>query len=130
MDRMKPTEIETHETFTSLFPIKKEVLSKIEEHIKESQFLISHPLDLAKWGDLMEPVCIDGHTRLQAAKNLGLEEVPVITHELDSEDEALELAIHLQRNRRNMTDAEIIACIQALDSSSTVPHFGTLANWL
>jgi ParB-like chromosome segregation protein Spo0J len=115
MDRMKTTEIRTNETFTNLFPIKAEVLSKIEEHIRENRFLISHPLDLAKWGDLKEPVCIDGHTRLQAAKNLGLEEVPVITHELDSEDEALELAIHLQQNRRNITDAEIFACVQALD---------------
>jgi hypothetical protein len=115
MDRKKPTEIETHETFANLFPIKPEVLSKIEEHITENQFLISHPLDLATWGDMKKPICIDGHTRLQAALNLGLDTVPVITHELESEDEALELAIHLQKNRRNMTDAEIVACTQALD---------------
>jgi len=98
-----------------LFPIKAEVLSKIEEHIRENSYLPSHPLDLATWQGQKEPVCIDGHTRLQAAKNLGLDQVPVITHELQTEDEALELAIHLQQNRRNMTDAEILACVQALD---------------
>jgi protein gp37 len=32
-----------------------------------------------------------------------------------TEDEALAYAIHLQRNRRNLTDAEIIRCIEALD---------------
>ena len=117
MDRMKPTEIRTHETFVNLFPIKTEVLSKIEEHIKENQFLISHPLDLATWEGQKEPVCLDGHTRLQAAINLGLDDVPVITHELNSENEALELAIHLQRNRRNMTDAGWIASSRASFSS-------------
>lgn len=116
MDSMNPKEIKTHPFFADLFPIKEDVLSKIEEHIRENQFLISHPLDLAIWNGQKEPVCIDGHTRLQAALNLGLETVPVITHELDSEDEALELAIHLQRNRRNMTDAEIMSCIQAVDA--------------
>ncbi|MGQ9688561.1 MAG: hypothetical protein ACUVXF_07230 [Desulfobaccales bacterium] len=33
----------------------------------------------------------------------------------ETEDEALAYAIHPQRNRRNLTDAEIIRCIEALD---------------
>lgn len=33
--------------------------------------------------------------------------MPVFTHEFDTEYEALDKAILLQRNRRNMTDAEI-----------------------
>jgi hypothetical protein len=72
-------------------------------------------LDLATWEGQKDAVCIDGHTRLQAAINAGLKKVFVITHELDTEDEAIDLAIHLQRDRRNMTDAEIFACIEALD---------------
>ncbi len=55
---------------------------------------------LATWEGQKEPVCIDGHTRLQAAKNLGIEEVPVFVHEFDTEEEAVEKAIKLQRNRR------------------------------
>ncbi len=116
MDKMNPKEITTHNTFVNLFPIKNEVPAKIEEHIKGNQYLTSHPLTLATWEGQKEPVCIDGHTRLQAAINVGLDQVPVFTHELDTEGEALQLAIHLQQNRRNMTDAEIVTCIQIVDS--------------
>jgi ParB family chromosome partitioning protein len=35
--------------------------------------------------------------------------------EFSTEDEAIDYAIHLQRDRRNMTDAELMACISALD---------------
>ncbi len=62
-----------------------------------------------------EPVCIDGHTRLRAAKKSGIEEVPVWLHEFDTEQEAFEKAIKLQLNRRNMTDGEILMCMETLD---------------
>ena len=62
-----------------------------------------------------EPVCIDGHTRLNAATNVGIQEVPVWFHEFATEEEAIEKVIKLQSNRRNMTDAEILACVRVLD---------------
>jgi ParB family chromosome partitioning protein len=116
MDSMKPTEIRTQEPFVNLFPIKPEVLRKIEDHMRVNQFLVSHPLDLATWEGQKDAVCIDGHTRLQAAINAELDKVFVITHELGSEDEALALAIHLQKNRRNMTDVEIVKCVEVVDA--------------
>jgi hypothetical protein len=115
MEKRNPKEIKTHETFASLFPIRDELLKKIEEDIKERNYDFSQPVILATWEGQEEPVCIDGHTRLQAAMNSEIEEVPIWAHKLGTEAEALELAIHLQRNRRNMTDAEILACIEALD---------------
>ncbi len=110
-----PKEIERHETFSNLFPINPELLKKIEEDMKENEYDDSQPIILATWKRQEEPVCIDGYTRLQAAIRAGIEEVPVWTHELDTEDEAVDKAILLQRNRRNMTDAEIISCMKALD---------------
>jgi protein gp37 len=79
---------------------------------------------MAEWGyDQSQPilvwdegqVVIDGHTRLKAAQEAGIEDVPVHYKSFGTEDEALAYAIHLQRNRRNLTDAEIIRCIEALD---------------
>ena len=58
---------------------------------------------------------VDGHTRLQAAMDLGLEEVPVHKKSFPDEDAALEYAIHNQRHRRNLTEAEILRCIEAVD---------------
>jgi hypothetical protein len=115
MENKHPTEIKTHETFENLFPIREELLKKIEENMTKRQYDYSQPVILATWEGQEEPVVIDGHTRLQAAINMGIDQIPVFTHELDTEEEALELAIHLQRNRRNMTDAEFFACVEALD---------------
>jgi protein gp37 len=46
---------------------------------------------------------------------VGLEDIPVFYKRFADEDEALAYAIHNQRNRRNLTDAEILKCIEALD---------------
>ncbi len=115
METKKIQQIKTHPTFEALFPINAELLAKIEQDMCEGRYDFSQPIILATWEGQKEPVCIDRHTRLQTAKNAGIELVPVFTHELDTEQEAIEKAIKLQRNRRNMTDAEITTCIQALD---------------
>jgi ParB-like chromosome segregation protein Spo0J len=115
MNMKKPEEIKTHPTFESLFPIKPAVLAKIEQDMSDGTYDLSQPIILAIWEGLEEQVCIDGHTRLQAALNTGIEEVPVWLHEFDTEEEALEKAIQLQSNRRNMTDAELVTCIETLD---------------
>ena len=105
----------THELFENLFPIDAHVLKQIEDDMRDGNYDFSQPIILATWEGQKEPVCIDGHTRLQAARNVGITEVPVWLHELDTEEEALEKAIKLQSNRRNMTDREIATCIETLD---------------
>ncbi len=115
MATMNPNGIKTHETFSSLFPINQELLAKIEADMRQQNYDYSQPVILATWNGQNEPVCIDGHTRLQGAINAGIESVPVFTHEFDDEHDALEKAICLQRNRRNMSDAEIVTCVEALD---------------
>ncbi len=116
MDTRSPKEIDTHESFEALFPKNPELLEKIENDMREGTYDLSQPVILATWEGQNEPVCIDGHTRLRAAINVGIEEVPIWTHEFDSEQEAMEHAIKLQQNRRNMTDAELIVCVALLDS--------------
>jgi hypothetical protein len=116
MEMMNPREIQTHKSFEALFPINPELQEKIENDIREGTYDLSQPVILAAWTGQKEPVCIDGHTRLRAAINVGIEEVPIWIHEFDSEQEAIDQAIKLQQNRRNMTDADILVCVALLDS--------------
>lgn len=116
VNMMKVGEIKTHDTFQKLFPIKEELLKAIEDDMCENKFDLSQPVILASWDGQKELVCIDGHTRLQAAINAGIEQVPVwIREDFETEEAALAHAIKLQRNRRSMTDAELMSCIEVLD---------------
>jgi ParB family transcriptional regulator, chromosome partitioning protein len=116
MDRVNPKDVETRPFFEELFPMQPKLLEKIETDMREGTYDLSQPVILATWNGQKEPVCIDGHTRLKAAINAGIEELPVWTHEFDTEEEAIKKAIMLQQNRRNMSDADIVACVAALDS--------------
>uniref|UniRef100_A0A7V4G8M6 DUF5131 family protein n=1 Tax=Desulfobacca acetoxidans TaxID=60893 RepID=A0A7V4G8M6_9BACT len=111
METVKLEEIRCAEPFTNLFPIAPAVLTRVQDDMQKHGYDISQPIIL--WAE--EGVVVDGHTRLAAAKNLGLKEIPVHRKSFADEDEALAYAIHNQRHRRNLTDAEIIRCIEVLD---------------
>jgi hypothetical protein len=113
---MNPKKIRIHPTFQDLFPIRSELLDKIEIDMLTGDYDESQPIILATWDDQREPVCIDGHTRIKAAINAGIEELPIFIHEFDSEQKAIEKAIKLQQNRRNLSDADILNCVVWLDS--------------
>jgi hypothetical protein len=112
---INPNEIKTHPTFKNLFPIKPELLARIEANMRAGGYDDSQPVIVATWEGQDDPVCIDGHTRIQAAINAGIEEIPTKTYRFETENEALEYAIRLQANRRNMKDADILKCVMALD---------------
>lgn len=105
------TSIVTERPFVDLFPINPIVLTSIEEGIVNNGFDNSQVLHV--WVE--KNILLDGHTRLQAAKNCNLKQLPVYEHSFESEEDALEYAISLQRNRRNLTDAEMMSCLSQLD---------------
>jgi protein gp37 len=109
---MKLSVIITRPPFNELFTISPAVLENIKQAMAEGGYDQSQPIIL--WEG--ENVVIDGHSRLQAAREVGLEDIPVFFKSFADEDKALAYAIHNQRNRRNLTDAEILRCIEALDS--------------
>jgi ParB-like chromosome segregation protein Spo0J len=111
MKKMKISEIKMRAPFNDLFQIKDSVLAAIKEHIVEHGYDESQPIII--WDE--EEVVLDGHTRLEAARQAGMTEVPIFYQPFSNEAAALEYAIHNQRNRRNLTDAEIIRCIDAVD---------------
>lgn len=106
---MKISEIKTAEPFQNLFPIDVEVLESIESDMERFGYDGSKPIDI--WRGIV----IDGHTRLFAAKEVGIDDVPVFEHDFESKDEAFSYAIHNQRDRRNITDADILRSVELMD---------------
>jgi ParB-like chromosome segregation protein Spo0J len=114
MATKKIEEIQTHPLFQGLFTINKDLLAKIEQNMRDDNYDESQPIILATWEGQDDPVCIDGHTRLKAATNAGIEEVSVYSYDFETEEDAFEYAVRLQSNRRNLSDGDLIQCIERL----------------
>ena len=110
-------DVHTDAPFKDLFVIKPAVLAAMTEDMKKHGFDMVHPIVV--WGG-HNGVVVDGHTRLQAAKDAGVLNVPIVIKDFADELAALEYAIAAQRNRRNLTDGEIMACLSALDQRKQV----------
>ena len=104
--------LHTAAPFKNLFPIQKTTLNRIISDMKRFGFDSGHPIVIWVGHNL---TVVDGHTRLLAAIKLGFPQVPVVLKEFTDEADALEYAIGSQRNRRNLTDAEMMKCISTLD---------------
>ena len=115
---MKCSEIRTRKPFNNLFTINDDIVDVIIASMQEKGYDNAFPIVL--WND----VVIDGHTRLDAAEAAGLTEVPVEQKEFRDEKEALEYAIHNQRDRRNLSEAELLRCIEAVDKPLTKKEAG------
>ena len=106
-----PDELRVREPFLDLFPVKPAMLATIAGFMREHGFDRSKPINV--W--LGENVVVDGHTRRLAAIDAGIDLVPVCYHDFADEDEALCYAIANQCDRRNMTNADILRCIELVD---------------
>lgn len=111
MTTLSTCKIKTRPPFSTLFPIDNCVWEAIKENMEAAGFDASKPLDVWR----QENILLDGHTRLAAAKAAQID-VEIFYHDFDTEEAALEYAISNQRNRRNLTDADIFRCVSALDS--------------
>jgi len=103
--------INTAAPFCELFPVTEALKAEIAEDMKKNGFDASKPLVIWQGKNLL----IDGHTRLLAAKEVGIQEVTVNERDFADEDEAVEYAIRCQKNRRNLEDKDIFQCIVVLD---------------
>jgi len=111
-------DLRTEDLFSSLLEIRPENLHAITESMKATGFDQGEPI--AVW----HGVVIDGHTRLKAAKAAKIRTVPCIYHDFKDEDEALEYAVHRQRDRRNWTDADMMRVAMVVDSRRTKAEAG------
>lgn len=102
------------EPFASLFSIKTEVFEAIKADMAVNGFDPSKPVNVWRKADGTR-VLIDGYTRVRAAKELGLLRVTAYEKTFATEAEALAYAIHTQRDRRNLSDAELLKLIELVD---------------
>jgi len=102
------------EPFVSLFTIKPEVFEAIKADMESNGFDPSKPVNVWKKPDGAR-ILIDGYTRVLAAEELGLLRVTAYEKTFASEAEALAYAIHTQRDRRNLSDAELLRLIELVD---------------
>jgi ParB family chromosome partitioning protein len=97
--------------FSELFTIDENVLQAIVKNILENTYDESQPIVV--WKD--KNIVIDGHTRLKASQLAGRQIISVFNKAFRNQEEALQYAINNQRNRRNMSEAELLRCIEAVD---------------
>jgi ParB family chromosome partitioning protein len=109
--RMKRvSEIETDPRLSGMFAIRAEILASIVKSMREMGYDKSQPLVLWKG----KGVVVDGHTRLQAAIEAGIPEIPAEEKEFDTLEDAKLYAYRRQAERRNLTPAEILAAAAEL----------------
>jgi hypothetical protein len=113
---MAPKEIKTHLTFDGLLPIDDDNLKKITASMAMNGYFESEPIVLGKWPEQDEAVCIDGHTRIRAAIDAGINQVPVVIEEFPDEAAALEHTISLQTDRRKTDDRVKFRLVERFDS--------------
>ena len=105
------------EPFKSLFAIREEIKNAIRSHMQEHGYDESKPVDVWKRSgpDGFSYVLVDGFTRTQAAKEAGRLTVTAYLHAFTGVEEARDYAIHTQRDRRNLSDAEIMSVVSLID---------------
>jgi ParB-like chromosome segregation protein Spo0J len=109
--RMKRvSEIQTDPKLAGMFTVNAETLASIVKSMKGSGYDKSQPLVLWKGKGLV----VDGHTRLQAAIEAGIPEIPVEEKEFAALEDAKIYAYRRQAERRNLAPAEILAAAMEL----------------
>ncbi len=109
------------EPFASLFTIRPEVLVAIEADMKEKGFDPSKPVNVWKKEDGTR-ILVDGYTRVRAAEELGFLRVTAYEKTFATEADALAYAIHTQKDRRNLSDAELLRLIEVVDQRQNGFH--------
>lgn len=111
MTTISPDELSIRPPFSVIFDIEPRTLEAVTVSMRVIGYDHSKPINVWRNGN----VILDGHTRQQAAINAGIEDVPIYLHDFATEDEALAYAIANQRDRRNLTNADLLRCIELVD---------------
>lgn len=114
-----PNDLKCAAPFNELFPVDQKMVETIAANMLEQGFDPAFPIIINEDG-----VVLDGHTRLAAAKEAGID-VCVIKHLFPDEDAALKFAFACQLHRRNLTEADVARYVQVLDKRMTPKDAGT-----
>ena len=104
--------IKIQDPFKNLFRIYDEDYKEVLEDIRQNGYDQNEPILI--WKE--KGVLIDGHTRLEAAKEVKLKDIPVNLLEFDGEDAALKYSIKRNKNKgRRVTAGDKFRLFEALD---------------
>ena len=96
--------------FKELFAQEPEKVERIAQDMKEHGFDKSQPIIVTK-----DDSILDGNSRYMAAIQLGIKYVPVVYKEFADKNEALKYELHLQLDRRNLSDAQVFVMFKKLE---------------
>lgn len=117
LSKLVPTEtITTNETLSKTFSINGKTFNDIKDSIEKEGFRKEEPIVIAQLKNGTVLGVADGHTRLKAAKELGLEEVYVTYRTFESLEEAQQYTKDRQFKRRNLSQAEIYEYASELEN--------------
>jgi len=111
-------EVRQESPFKDLFRIQPAVLELITEDMRINGYDPTYPLLIGNG------VLLDGHTRHQAARNVGIDKVWVVDYNLADVEQSLRVAIASQLDRRKLTDADTFRLTLAVDQALP-PESGT-----
>jgi ParB family chromosome partitioning protein len=111
---------------SKIFRISDTIRDEIKQKIKKFGFDKSQPLSLQKGTNIL----LDGHTRLAAAREAGLEEIPAVEMEIEDREEALLYTFERQALRRNLTGPEIMAAAKMIHGRKEYDGTGRAAELL
>lgn len=119
-EKMKVSEIRLDPAgeFQKLFPMNETELQNITLSMSSEGFHKFNPLILVTIQSEEDSVNIlgDGHTRLEAAKNAGIDEVTVYRTTFETRKQAKQALLQYQLYRRNLTAGEKAKYLEILDS--------------
>jgi ParB family chromosome partitioning protein len=98
-----------------IFAVQEKTRKEIVRSIGKKGYDKSQPVVLWKGKNIL----VDGHTRLAAAKEAGLEEIPATEMDFESREDALLYTFERQAVRRNLTASEILAAAQMPENKKT-----------
>ena len=101
--------------FQKLFPINESDLGNIVESMKKKGFLKHQHLLVATIIEEDVTILVDGHTRLKAAQEAGIDEVPIYEITAETRKEAKIACYEMQLFRRNLSDGQKLMAIEAMD---------------
>ena len=104
------TNLHFDKDFKELFAQEPEKVERIVQDMKEHGFDKSQPIIATKDGSIL-----DGNSRYMAAKQLEIKYVPVVYKDFADKNEALKYELHLQLDRRNLSDAEVFVMFKKLE---------------
>ena len=101
---MRIEDIIVDEEISRVFKLNANVMEEITQNMQEAGYDKSQPIVIWKEKNTL----LDGHTRLAAAKQAGLEEIPTVEMEFEDKESAIMYTFERQVIRRNLTPEEIL----------------------